>query len=57
MFKTMSQNPPERPGKMSDGKSLDAKASHFNFGDATMGEEKSATQMAFTGFQGQKLEK
>lgn len=57
MFKTMTQNPPELPGKKSDHRSLDAKASHFDFGDAKMGDEKTSTQMAFTGYIGQKIEK
>ena len=46
----MSQNPPERPGKHSDDKSTEARATHFSFGDSTMGEEKTQTQMNFTGF-------
>ena len=43
MFKTMTTNPPTPPGKKSDHRSLDAKATHFDFGDAKMGDEKTAT--------------
>ena len=57
MFKTMTTNPPYVPGKRAGEESLDGKASHFNFGDAKMGDEKSTTSMAFTGYPGQKLEK
>ena len=57
MFKTMSQNPPERPGKHSDDKSAHARATHFSFGDSTMGEEKSQVQMQYTGYIGEKLER
>ena len=57
MFKTMSQNPPERPGKHSDDKSAHARATHFSFGDSTMGEEKTQVQMHYTGFGDQKLER
>ena len=57
MFKSLSVNPPDPPGKHTDWRSLDAKASHFDMGDAKMGDEKTATQMAFTGYMDQKLEK
>ena len=57
MFKTMTTNPPTPPGKKTDHRSLDGKASHFDFGDAKMGDEKTATQMAFTGYMDQKLER
>ena len=40
MFKSITVNKPQLPGKHSDEKSLYAKASHFDFGDAKMGDEK-----------------
>ena len=57
MFKTMTTNPIIPPGKKTNDRSLDAKSSHFDFGDAKMGDEKTTTSMAFTGYPGQKLEK
>ena len=53
----MSQNPPQPPGKKTDHRSLDGKASHFDFGDAKMGDERTTQSMAFTGYLDQKLEK
>ena len=43
MFRTITQNPPERPGKQSDDKAAKARASHFDFGTSTMGEEQSTS--------------
>lgn len=33
MFRTTSQNPPERPGKYADHHSLHGKAHHYQMGD------------------------
>jgi len=33
MFRTMTTNPPERPGKFSDERSAFGKATHYNIGE------------------------
>jgi hypothetical protein len=36
MFRGLSQNKPEVPGKKSNDQTLHGKATHFNFGDDTL---------------------
>lgn len=49
MFKGLSQNKPELPGKRSNEQTLHGKATHFSLGDDTLTGAKSTSKDAFTG--------
>ena len=57
MFRGISENPPQLPGKRTGAATVEGKASHFTLGEDTLEGAKTSTQQAFAGFGGQKLER
>ena len=54
MFRTITEEPPARPGKFADEKSMFGKGSHFDFGPDKHMEDGATTKNTFTGMRGEK---